>query len=326
MQKYKTKKYEGQALAIAMVIVIISSIVATSVYFRSQRDKTIALEERLSAEALEISDLLLDNIIPIDLVEMATAIEAVREEEFTFEQGTKPPLKENKNEQEISKLFTELGILVDIQNLNICNVNSSFNEYQLTVKEVDEETYFEIREGQTWSLPLKNSLLEENCQLTVRLAPKGHSGAGFLTSKAFASDYMESSKFATNYKNYDYEDTNSYCFSENTMNCNSQDEILFDNSWIKYNTNEIDNHLIFDLNETKQTYTLDEIRIRAVGGTVGLQYEISPPNCMENLRMISLRATANCSGIYRGKEILIPETKWHNSIFDYVIFNGEGSL
>jgi hypothetical protein len=47
---------------------------------------------------------------------------------------------------------------------------------------------------------------------------------------------------------------------------------------------------------------------------------------MDGLNMYQLRATANCQGVYRGKEILIPEKKWHETIFDYVIFNNEGTM
>jgi hypothetical protein len=75
-----------------------------------------------------------------------------------------------------------------------------------------------------------------------------------------------------------------------------------------------------------------EVRVTAIGGTVDIGYKIWDPTdptsvaCSQGLQMYQLRATANCNGVYRGKEILIPEEKWHDAIFDYVIFNNEGPI
>jgi hypothetical protein len=64
------KRYESQALAIAMVVLVVCSIIGMSIYSRVVKDKTLTIEEQASSEALEISDLLLDYIIqtPIETV------------------------------------------------------------------------------------------------------------------------------------------------------------------------------------------------------------------------------------------------------------------
>ena len=42
--------------------------------------------------------------------------------------------------------------------------------------------------------------------------------------------------------------------------------------------------------------------------------------------MLSLRASATCNGVYRAKEVLVPKVRSNYSIFNYVLFNGEGQL
>ena len=159
MNNIKTKKYESQALAITMVVMVVSSIIAMSIYFRSQKDRTLTLEERASAEALEISDLIIDKLTLFPIRDVFDQINEIRQtknlEWFDYVEGTIPPLKENTDTYEISELLTELGITDSIRNLSICPVSEESNEYQLTIKQADENTYFEIRPGQVWSLPTR---------------------------------------------------------------------------------------------------------------------------------------------------------------------------
>ena len=59
MKKY----YKAQALAIIMVILIISSMIGFAVFSRSQKSKSMAIQERNSAEAYQVSDMILDNLL-----------------------------------------------------------------------------------------------------------------------------------------------------------------------------------------------------------------------------------------------------------------------
>lgn len=321
--KKQTKKYEAQALAIAVVIVSVTSIIAMSVFYRSQKDKTLTLEERNSAEALEISDLILDKLTVFPVNRIIELITEMQEEPFDYVTGTTPPLKENYDNFKISTLFSLLDIEADIRNLGICPLEGTKNEYSLTIKEVDEDTYFEVKSGQTWSIPIKDLNIGSNCQLTVYFSIRGTSSAGFLVSKSFAKADSGNSI----YKGYEPSDTKSYCFSENSVECIAQDDKFLDNGWQKYNINE-NSGININLTETDSTgeYKLDEYRVRAVGGTIGIRYKFSSAQCSNGFRMISIRSSANCNNVYRGKEVLIPEKRWHNPLFDYVIFNGEGSL
>jgi hypothetical protein len=395
-------KYEAQALAIAMVVLVVSSLIAISVYSRTMKDKGLTLEERSSAEALEVSDVLIDRLTQFSMnivIDEILAMDLVEEgTEYPYDTGI--VLKENNNgDSNITELFRSesLQILNESQSLSdllspLCPTDKG-GEYQITLKEADEDTYYEIKPGNVWSLPAKNLIQQDGCNVDIRLAVRGDTRAGFTLMKIYCSYDAEGNVVGC--KEYDFggmgdeyspenDDILNYCFSDDGIECNN---VNFEdnNNWIRYNPNEVgegenlidiplpssvvgepveeplivppptdpvqgvsDENLkkqnifdkIVDLFKTKKVsaqpappspeplegdYVLSEIRIKAVGGTIGVSY-ILPEQCLTGLRMFQLRATANCAGIYRGKEVLIPEQKWHNTIFDYVVFNGEGSL
>lgn len=324
----KRNKYESQALAISMVVMVVSSIIAMSIFFRAQKDRTLTLEERASAEALEISDLIIDKLTQFKIEDVVREISIIREEnpdDFDYVQGTIPPLKENFESEEITDLFGNLGIAENIRDLSICPASQGTNEYQLTIKEADENTFFEIRAGQVWSLPIKGLAIDNQCQLILKLEVRGSTEAGFVLTKSYVTTDGR-------YKEYGYDDITSYCFADSSGICNSQDINFYDNNWQPYEVENTSSNIPIDLTETitvdGTNYILDEVRIKAIGGTVGLSYSSTPVEvgCLDTLRMMHLRVTANCYGIYRGKEVLIPQKKWHNTLFDYVIFNTEGSI
>jgi hypothetical protein len=325
----KRNKYESQALAIAMVVMVVSSIIAMSIFFRAQKDRTLTLEERASAEALEISDLIIDKLTQFKIEDVFEEINNIRvaenKEPFDYVQGTIPPLQENSEYTDITDLFVNLGIAENIRDLSICPASQGTNEYQLTIKEADESTFFEIRAGQVWSLPIKGLAIDNQCQLILKLEVRGSTEAGFVLTKSYVTTDGK-------YKKYEYDDITSYCFADSSGVCNSQDINFYDNNWQPYEIENTSSNIPIDLTETISVdgtnYILDEIRIKAIGGTVGLSYSSTPVElgCLDTLRMMHLRVTANCYGIYRGKEVLIPQKKWHNTLFDYVIFNAEGSI
>ena len=336
MKKHNTLKYEAQALAIAMVLTVVTAIIAMSVYFRTQKDKGLTLEERASAEALEVSDLIIDRLTQYNIETVVEKIIELRPESgelFDYVEGTVPPLTENGLEkQEISNLLSALGSETNIRELTICPVSeNSPNQYELTIKQADENTYFEIKPGQVWSLPIKGYTPDTSpCDILISFSVRGNTGAGFVLTKSYAKEYELVNPL---YKKYEYEDITSYCFSDDGVECNEKENFSEEDSWVKYNISSEAPLEAISLFETKvgddsEEYRLDEIRVKAVGGTVGLKYKEAQQNtsCLDGLRLIHLRVTANCYGIYRGKEVLIPQKKWHNTLFDYAVFNATGSI
>jgi hypothetical protein len=228
--------------------------------------------------------------------------------------------------EQITALFRILGVIEPTQRVSdllspICPPDQGGNEYQLTIKTADENTFYEVRAGHVWSLPAKDILeSKSDCSLNMNFAIRGDSNAGFIISRTYC-DY--DAGIATSCQKYNVEDgsVDKYCFASG-LTCNNDDFLDGDN-WIKFNPDGEDG---LPLIEMAGDTAPSEIRVKAVGGTIGISYSFAQEGCIDNLRMFQLRATANCQGVYRGKEILIPEQKWHDSIFDYVIFNAEGSL
>jgi hypothetical protein len=350
MKRYmnsKNTKYKAQALAITMVVLVVSAILGLSIYSRAMKDKLLTLEERASAEALEVADLTLDRLTSRPVDEVVTAISAVAEG-ANLEDGF--VLTENSTKGDITRLLSNDGgatgyfnnpILDPDQPYSdllspICPVDVAGNEYQITLKSAEEN--YEVRSGHSWSLPAKE-LFESrpNCQLDLNVKVAGDSKAGFVVSKYYCT--YDENGIATDCEEYQVETAfppgehhfvEKYCFSDNpSAGCNAGQQFYDPGSpWVEATTTG-EYVLEYPMSSTDSP---TEIRVTAIGGTVSVGYKLYDPTnlasteCAQGLKMYQLRATANCNGVYRGKEILIPEKGWHDSIFDYVIFNNEGPI
>lgn len=317
------KKYSAQALAIAMVVLVVSSILAISIYSRISKDKTLSLDERASAEALEVSDLILDYLTDASINDVITAAEAASDTQ-TIETGIS--LTQDTDTTQISSLLEAIGINAGLESLDICPLSVAGNSYVLSLTEGDLNTFFEIRPGQMMALPLKGMALGADCSTVLKAAVRGDSTAGFTITKVYGKDYVNG--LATSYKPYDESDVTHYCFSSGTK-CNNSNFLDSSSNGVNWTYFADDNTGQIDLNlkATSGEYQLDEVKITAIGGTVGIAYQITnPESCTQDLKMINVQAAANCSGSYRGKSVLIPKKQWESPIFNYTIFNGEGSL
>ena len=300
-------RYNAQALAIAMVVLVVSSIIGLAIYSRAAKDKLLSVGERASAEALEVSDLILNQLITIPI---NTVTQTIAGEGNTFDYENGVTLTESNGQ--ISELFTKLGLEGAFTGLNFCPIATDGNEYYLKIKEASPDTYFEIRAGQVMAFPIKGQAIGLGCNVNLSFAIRGDSNVGFSVEKIYVN-YING--IAQEYKSYAIDDVKQYCFS-----CN-ETKFLGD----EWNHITDGGSLTFDLNETADGYKLDEIRVKAIGGSLGVGY-ILTTECTQGFRLIDVQASANCDGTYRGKQILIPEKKWSSPVFDYSLFNGQGSL
>ena len=326
-------KYEAQALAMTMVVLVVSAILGLSIYSRAMKDKLLTMEERASAEALEVADLTLDRLASKPIDDVVTAISVIADPTATLESGF--ILTENDEKSEITELLSPdyLGIITDQQVYSdllspICPTDVAGNEYQITLKSAEEN--YEIRSGHSWSLPARDILKSrDNCVLNLNIEMAGDSRAGFVVSKFYCN--YDANGIATDCEEYQVSSNfvEKYCFSNDEINCNDISNFYDPGSnWEPAPTEG--GSLSYPMSSGDSP---TEIRVTAIGGTVNVGYSfidsgtgLPSATCSQDLRMYQLRATANCNGVYRGKEILIPEKKWHDSIFDYVIFNNEGPI
>ena len=301
-------RYSAQALAIAMVVLVVSSIIGLAIYSRAAKDKLLSVGERSSAEALEVSDLMLNQLTTISI---NTVTQTIAGEGNTFDYENGVTLTESNGQ--ISELFTELGLEGAFSGLNFCPVATDGNEYYLKIKEASPDTFFEIRAGQVMAFPIKGQAVGAGCSASLSFAVRGDSNVGFSVEKIYGQNYTNG--IAQEYKPYAIEDVKQYCFS-----CDAN--TFLGGEWIPITESE---SLDYNLNELSGTYALDEIRVKAIGGTIGVGYALTT-ECTQGFRLIDVQASANCDGTYRGKQILIPEKRWSSPVFDYSIFNGQGSL
>ena len=301
-------RYSAQALAIAMVVLVVSSIIGLAIYSRAAKDKLLSVGERSSAEALEVSDLMLNQLTTISI---NTVTQTIAGEGNTFDYENVVTLTESNGQ--ISELFTELGLEGAFSGLNFCPVATDGNEYYLKIKEASPDTFFEIRAGQVMAFPIKGQAIGLGCSASLSFAMRGDSNVGFSVEKIYGQSYTNG--IAQECKPYAIEDVKQYCFS-----CDAN--TFLGGEWIPITESE---SLDYNLNELSGTYALDEIRVKAIGGTIGVGYALTT-ECTQGFRLIDVQASANCDGTYRGKQILIPEKRWSSPVFDYSIFNGQGSL
>jgi hypothetical protein len=292
------------------------------------KDKSLTLEERASAEALEVADVILDKLTQYPISKVLQAIEALDGgDSFNIDEGI--VLRESAESTQLTSLMGSLGALeggVDLASLldPLCPISVGDNEYQVTLQEADKDSHYEVRAGHVWSLPVKNILgpAGEECRLYLEFVIRGDTKAGFTVTTSYC-DYDVNNQVES-CRDYDYEHITSYCFSDQQkISCNNSDSDFSDQgNWVKYYPGGAERVVIALPQEGAPT----EVRIKAIGGTIGVRYELTSGCSLTGAKMYQLRATANCSGAYRGKEVLIPETKWHNILFDYVLFNGEEGI
>jgi len=126
----KQYAYKAQALTIAMVVLVVSSMIALSILARVTKDKQSAVDERASAEALEVSGLITDKLSSYPLETVMTAINAIGKP-ITFPDGV--ILKENRESADITALLTSLGDEIGLTSVNFC-LPSEGNEYDITLR------------------------------------------------------------------------------------------------------------------------------------------------------------------------------------------------
>ena len=245
-----SKEYEAQALAIAMVILVVSSLIGMSIYSRTAKDKGLVFEERASAEALEVTDVIMNKLTEHPV---STIIEKIKEsqglEEFDYVQGI--TLEENNDmESDITSLFQKLGTIEEGITISdfiapLCPISESSNEYQVTLKEADSDTYYEIKPGHVWSLSVENLIKQDACMINMRLAVRGDTRAGFVLTKSYCN-YDDITGDVIACKDYEYDDMLNYCFSGYGDTCNNVNFLDQDN-WILYNPDATDGTEIIDI-------------------------------------------------------------------------------
>ncbi len=301
----KKNTYRGQALAIIMIILVVSAIIGFSIIIRSVRDRKAALQERTSAEAYEVVDVILDNMLLYSLKEW---------NEKGLILGAQKV--EVDGREDITSLLSSLGSPINLQSLSICPLSGTENRYTLSLAETDENTLYTVEPGQSFTFMVNGESIGENCKINIDfdIPP---SNTGFMLNYIY-----KDGSTPTSIKDYDYPDADTYCLGTaepNTCENFGKPEGL---NAKQHNPNTL---FVIDAGEKARSNPIDKIQVIAVNNRI--IFKFSATDCPVGIfDMISLRSSATCNNTYRAKEVLIPKIRSNFSLFNYVLFNGTGSM
>lgn len=303
------KAYKAQALAIIMVILVISSIIGFSVFSRQVNQKRTIVEERNSAEAIEVADIILDNFL---LSTTDKWVEKMEEGKEYIES------KNGGNEKhEITDLTDELGNILDLQNLSICPLKAeNTNTYTLKLSRTDDDTIFYLRPGETFVFPINGQSFGSGCRINIHFQNPPSIG-GFIVDKIYTTSATEK-----DIRPYNYDNTLNYCFSnDGGSTCNN---VNFDEMVPGWEKHSMNSQLSIDIPSSSPFF--ERVQLTAIGNSeLGFKFSMSD-QCTSGIRLWQLRASATCSATYRAKEVIVPDSGISFSIFNYVLFNGTGNL
>lgn len=292
MNIMKNKKtYSGQALAIIMVVLVISSIIGFSIFTRSLRDKRSTVQERYSAEALEVNDNILDYILQ------------------NTNEGEIPDLV--IDQEYASDLSGEFDIRnkFDLSKLAVCGLDGTNNKYTVKLFYGDNNTVYQVEPGQAFSFVVpENEAVPDACVINVKFQPEGiPDNTGFTKNIIFRT-----SSTGSTIKDYDYSDAETYCLSTNCTNFEKNPNYV---PWDPATT------LVIPAGGVN----LDRAQLIAINSRIRFTYEPTAA-CGNLFKTLILRSSATCNGVFRSKEAIIPVHRAHFSIFNYVLFNGSGEM
>ncbi|MGI5897942.1 MAG: hypothetical protein ACOX6Q_02170 [Candidatus Dojkabacteria bacterium] len=302
----KNKGYSGQAMVIALVVIVVSVIIGMSIMARSLRDKKSSNTERYSTEALEISDSVIDIFSTVDTETLFDNIE--------YEGGE---IKRLENISQLQDYLKKIGVESDISSL-FKNCSDDNSGIVVSMNKVDSEP-LELLESNTFGYRLNPLQVQDQCTLTIKAEPTAASSVGLILHKIYGKGYPSSIE----YKNYDFDDVVAYCISDDSTTCKNSS--LADGAWIIFDKAT---PLKINLKESKDGYMLDEVRITAIGGVLGIENSLSVAGCAGDmdLKMVKLSVMTTCNGESRGKEVLVPNSNnlSYSTLFDYVFYNNQG--
>lgn len=307
------KKYSGQALAIVMIVLVISLILGMAMLSRVLRDNFRVVNEKSSAEALETVDAVIDALKGTPVTTMkASCAKPQFGTGVTVNESCKVAGTDN-----VTAYLADLGINVDTsKTLQNCSADSSALEVSTKLAGPDDE--LEIRPDTVRSFVLRGQTpTVAGCTLNLTVESRGSDVSGLMISKVYARNYVGG--VPSEFKPYELSDISSYCVyrgSDCTSNTNLTD------SWTPVASGS---NISIPL-AASGGYNLDEIRVRSVNSIIAIKSSLSTLNCVKDWEMLKVTVGSNCTGSYRAKEVQIPQNEWALPVFDYVVFNGSGVL
>lgn len=311
----KISSYKGQALAIVMIVLVISVVLGMAMLSRVLKDNLRVVDEQSSAEALEVSDSIFDAVKGTTISDLKTVCQNAEYGGADITTGAECVAT---GTSEVNQFLSEVGVASSAtESLSNCQNDTSTVELKTSIATENDD--YEIRPDTVRSFVLRGQVPNPNtCTLSLTVEPRGSTVGGLIVSKIYGRNYVNG--VASEYKAYSYSDISPYCIFSTGGDCSANPNLQ--NSWTAISSKT---PITISL-APSGTYNLDEIRVRSVNSTVAIKASLSNPNCIKDWQMIKMEVGANCTGSYRAKEIQVPQQEWALPIFDYVVYNGNGIL
>jgi len=308
------KKYEGQALAMVLIVLVVAVVIGVSMLSRTLRDSKRVTDEKSSAEALEFADSILD---VVKGTSVSSLVEVCDREDYGEGIDSDDGCSVT-GVNSVKEFMTLAGL--DSDSLDVFDsCSSASSELSLNLSLTDKDDEYEIRDGDVRSFVIKGQSPDPvTCTLDLEFEPRDSEFAGVVISKVYAKDYTE--EIPGDYKEYSYDDNLQYCIYGEDSDCSESESM--DENWIPVLSGQ---NLSIPLSSVSG-YSLDEIRVKSLGGVVAIRSSLSDAGCVSNTEMLKVVAASNCVGTYRAKEVIVPLEEWGAPIFDYVMYNGAGGL
>ncbi len=309
------KRYEGQALAVIMIILVVASILGLSMYSRTVKDTRRVAFEKSSAESYEVSESIIESLRGMSVSEIETVCadsrfggQSIRSTDGCRVTGV----------SDINEFLSRLGVLVNIESIGKCSGSSSTVE--IIAKIATDQDEIEIGEGQARAFIFKGQVPSPAaCNLNLVFDPKGQDTVGVGISRKYATAATGTLK---TYRNYTQAVMRQYCIHKLGIGCDTNASLL--GTWTPLQAGD---PLVVSLATVDSGINrMEEVRVTSFGGSIGVRASVSPAQCVKDWEMVKIVVNANCSGASRGVEIQFPQNDWALPIFDYVIYNGSGAL
>ncbi|MCB9790682.1 hypothetical protein H6764_01525 [Candidatus Nomurabacteria bacterium] len=329
-------KYEGQALAIVLIVLIVAVIIALAVVSRTLSDRTQVIKERSSADAVEAANSTLDAVAGISIADLAEYAEGTGRTVCGL--GPTDNFADVgchiESVDDLETLLDNFGLSAFYDSISNdlaakCPATDSnqFNKsLNLSFEYASEDDEITIEKDSVFSIVNNGNPPNNNpgtCAIDLNATPlPSGSTAGVITSAVYVT---KSGNDIASFKQYRYPDVKAFCISDG---CNgSADWVESSNSsWGLRLTGNIDDvPIIKTIGSTD--YYLQEVRIKPVGSDINLtRQETGGTDCVSFRDLLKVSATVNCGDTARGREIVLTDDEWAPAIFDYVVFNGNGVL
>lgn len=336
-KKSATKKYSGQVLAIVLVVLFVGVIIALALLARTMSDERQTVEERRSAEALQAADTILNSVKAVDFDDLMAWLNDPSSDEgysnvcldgqgdYSF--PTTGCVLTGMDELEV---FTdrfglqsfysaiEESLLGTESSCKFENAESVGEAVKLVMKPFGEEDLLEIDKDSVFAFVYGASNTGP-CSVRLSALPiQRDLPSGVVYTAIYAT---QTGGVISDYKPYEFSDIVGQCLDNNCAGGSGD--------WVGWYTDpatpfgEFQEHNIPNIKSFNGiNYFLHEIRVRPVGTDIFLRRGGDCPK--EELLWAETNVT--CDDQYRALHFVLSGQEWAPALFDYVLFNGSGTL